>query len=221
MKESSSNDTDPTNSRAQSRSPRGHSLAEADMSSSSDDDGDSDKLSLAGDSLEAINLGIPELAFHRDKVVKRVTIFGRKNNFSYSCNALLDTGAFTNIISKSLKRQIAGKCGFRNRRSRPRRRIQLGDGSWKKVKNCMEIDWGFEADPRGPRAVESSRYTHGFFSLEDQGGAPFEMIIGQHIIFEYKLLCENLEILPLGLPEKDAEATALCIFGLGKQDKGG
>jgi hypothetical protein len=46
------------------------------------------------------------------------------------------------------------------------------------------------------------------------------MIIGHHVIFEYKLLRENLEILPLGLPDSDAKQTELLVLGLGGRGKG-
>jgi hypothetical protein len=188
-------------------------LAEDDESSDSDGYGDDDTATL--NSIEAIDLGIPELSFHRAKVVKRVIIYSRSTNFTYPCNVLLDTGASVNVISKDLKRQLADKCGFKKRRYR--KSITLGDGSVRKVKTLVEIDWGFGTDHTEPVSHKDSRYTHGFFSLKS---SLHDMIIGHHVIFEYKLLRENLEILPLGLPDSDAKQTELLVLGLGGRGKG-
>jgi hypothetical protein len=188
-------------------------MAEGDESSDSEDYGDDDTATLS--SVEAIDLGIPELSFHRAKVVKRVTIYSRSTNFTYSCDVLLDTGASVNVISKTLKRHLADKCGFKKRRYR--KGITLGDGSVRKVKTLVMIDWGFGKDHTELASHEHSRYTHGFFSLQN---SPYEMIIGHHVIFEYKLLRENLEILPLGLPDSDAKQTELLVLGLGGRGKG-
>jgi hypothetical protein len=186
---------------------------EIDASSDSEENGD-DTATL--NSVEAIDLGIPELSFHRAKVVKRVTIYSRSPNFTYSrsCDVLLDTGASVNVISKSLKQQLA-QFGFPKRRYR--KGITLGDGSVRKVRTLMEIDWDFGKDSTEPTNHEGSRYTHGFFSLQN---SPYDMIIGHHVIFEYKLLRENLEILPLGLPASDAEQTGLLVLGLKGRGKG-
>lgn len=165
--------------------------------------------------LEANTLGIPGLDFHRQRVVKRLTIFGNDGNCAHTCEVLLDTGSSLNLIDKKLKQRLATHCTLR--KAAKARSARLADGTVRRVKTVVEIDWSFSTEFSGEVESPKKKYRHGFFSFENP---PYELIVGRSVIFEFGFLCENLDICPLGLPQSEAEDAEALVLGLARQERG-